>query len=178
MSKWECHHCGFVLDGENTPGECPSCHNLLTFWLEASEPAPAREVVELMRKAPLFFGLDDKSLADMAAAFREASFSDGSMIVREGEPSASFSILVEGQAEVRVSGRVVATLRPYQFFGELAALGIQRRRTADVVASGPCKCLVAVQSELQRILSSHPPVASRILKEIRDRYQPGSDSPA
>jgi len=171
MTKWECHHCGHIFDGEKPPGECPGCHDTLTFWIEAPEANVAKEVASLLRRIPIFFGLDEKSLADMTKAFGEATFDSGATIVKEGEQSVSFSILVEGGAEVKSGGTVIATLKPYQFFGELAALGIHRRRTADVIASGQCKCLVAVQPELQRILSSHPSVASHILSEIRNRYQ-------
>jgi len=171
MTKWECHHCGHIFNGERPPEECPGCNDLLTFWIEAPEPAVSKEVADLLRKIPIFFGLDERSLGDMAKAFGEAAFTGGSVIVKEGEKSVSFSIMVEGQAEVRSGGKVIAALKPYQFFGELAALGIHRRRTADVIASGHCKCLVAVQPELQRIISSHPSVASRILSEISSRYQ-------
>ncbi len=177
MTTWECHHCGHLVDEEGAPDECPGCHYVLTFWLEASKPGTAKEVGELLRRIPLFFGLDEMSLGDMAKAFGEATFQDGTPIVKEGEQSASLSILVEGKAKVRSAGKVIAELKPYQFFGELAALGLQRKRTADVVADGHCKCLVAVQPELQRILSSHPTVASHLLSEIRNRYQSeGSDS--
>jgi CRP-like cAMP-binding protein len=178
MTAWECHHCGHIFEGEVTPGECPNCHDQLTFWLEASKPSVANEVKLLLHRIPIFFGLDESSLADMAKAFLEATFVGGTVIVKEGEQSVSFSILIEGKAEVRSGGNVIATLQPYQFFGELAALGIQRRRTADVVASGQCRCLVAVQSELQRVLSSHPSLASHILSEIRNRYQPENQAPS
>lgn len=171
MTEWECHHCGNMFEGESTPDECPKCHDVLTFWLEASKPDVAQEVKVLLPKIPIFFGLDERSLGDIARAFLEARFNDGVVIVKEGENSVSFSILTEGRAEVRSGGNVIADLRPYQFFGELAALGIKRTRSANVVARGPCKCLVAVQPELQRILSSHPSVASHILNEIRIRYQ-------
>jgi len=171
MTRWECHHCGHIFDGEKPPGECPNCNYLLTFWLEAPEAKVEKEVANLLRKIPIFFGLDERSLADMAKAFGEATFARGAAIVKEGEQSVSFSILVEGRAEVKSGGTVIATLKPYQFFGELAALGIHRRRTADVIASEQCRCLVAVQPELQRVLSSHPSVATHILSEIRNRYQ-------
>jgi len=175
MTEWECHHCGHIPEGERKPDECPNCHYLLTFWLEESTPRVAREV-EGLHKIPIVFGLDERSVGKMAKAFREATFAEGTIMVREGEQSVSLSILTEGKAEVRIGDKVIATLRPYQFFGELAALGIQRRRTADAVASGHCRCLVAVQPELQRILSSQPSVASHILSEVRNRYQ-GEDGP-
>jgi len=171
MSKWECYHCGHLVQDETSPEECPSCHASLTFWLQASGKDNANDLQELLRKVPIFFGIDGKSLHDVSKAFREVAFVGGDKIVKEGDQSVSFSILTEGKAEVRTGGAIIATLHPYQFFGELAALGLRRERSADVVASGECRCLVAVQPEFQRILSSHPSVASHILGEIRNRYQ-------
>jgi CRP-like cAMP-binding protein len=162
-----------MVEEEKSPEECPNCHASLTFWLEASGGL-AEDVKNLLSKIPIFFGIDGKSLGDVARAFREITFAGGDTLVKEGEQSVSFSILTEGKADVVIGGNVIATLQPYQFFGELAALGLRRERSADVVANGTCKCLVAVQPEFQRILSSHPSVASHILSEIRNRYQPKS----
>ena len=170
MSKWECYHCGHIVEEEGHE-ECPGCHASLTFWLRASGSDVTRDLQDFLRRIPIFFGIEEHSLHDVAKAFREVTFNRGDVIVKEGEQSVSFSILTEGEAEVRAKGDTVATLRPYQFFGELAALGLRRERSADVVARGTCKCLVAVQPEFQRILSSHPSVASRVLAEIRNRYQ-------
>jgi len=172
LTQWECHHCGKFFEGERTPDECPNCHSSLTFWLKASEPSAATHVKDQLHKIPIFFGLHDTALADMARAFREVKFAKGTAIVKEGETTRSFLILTEGAVEIRREGKLIATLLPYQFFGELAALGLQQKRTADIVASGECTCLVAIQSELQRVISSHPIVSSHILREMRNRYQP------
>ncbi len=155
-----------------TPDECPNCQSSLTFWLKAPEPSAAKDVRDHLHRIPIFFGLRDSALADMAKAFREVTFAAGAPIMKEGEATRSFLILTDGAVEIKRSGKLVATLVPYQFFGELAALGLQDKRTADIVARGECKCLVAIQSELQRVISSHPTVSSHILKEIRNRYQP------
>jgi len=130
-------------------------------------------VKDQLHRIPIFFGLHDNALADMARAFREVRFAGGTAIMKEGEKTRSFLILTDGAVEIRRGGRAIASLVPYQFFGELAALGLQDKRTADIFASGECTCLVAIQSELQRVISSHPTVSSHILREMRERYQPG-----
>ena len=172
LPKWECYHCGYITEEGKSPEECPACHAALAFWLEAPELSVAKEVRDLLQKVPIFKGLEERRMADVAKAFREAAFDEGTRIVKEGEQSVSFSILTEGEAEVRSGNRVIATLRPYEFFGELAALGTHSARTADVTATAPCKCLVAIQPEFQRILSTYPTVAGNVLGEVRRRYQP------
>src|SRR5580658_3985103 len=33
MEKWECYRCSYVIEQENPPEECPSCHYSVTFWI-------------------------------------------------------------------------------------------------------------------------------------------------
>jgi|SRR5271155_4754621 CBS domain-containing protein len=33
MEKWECYRCSYVIESENPPEECPSCHYSVTFWI-------------------------------------------------------------------------------------------------------------------------------------------------
>jgi CBS domain-containing protein len=33
MEKWECYRCSYVIEQENPPDECPSCHYSTTFWI-------------------------------------------------------------------------------------------------------------------------------------------------
>lgn len=32
LEKWQCSNCGFVIEGEKSPEECPSCHHKNTFF--------------------------------------------------------------------------------------------------------------------------------------------------
>jgi len=33
MEKWECYRCSYVIESQNPPEECPSCHYSVTFWI-------------------------------------------------------------------------------------------------------------------------------------------------
>lgn len=37
METWECYRCSFVIEQENPPEECPSCHYSTTFWIGHAE---------------------------------------------------------------------------------------------------------------------------------------------
>lgn len=129
-----------------------------------------KEQYDLLDKIPLFAGLGEKALKAVAEAFHETSFSPGETIIKDSDRSPSFYVLVKGVAEVRREGGAIAVIRPYEFFGELVALGFQRQRTADVVAVEDCTCLVAEHAELQQLISSNRYVGQRILGEVSARY--------
>lgn len=124
-----------------------------------------------LRRIPLFVGLDGEELEAAAKAFHEDTFPAGKTIVHDSDKSASFYLLMQGSVEVRRGGKAIATLTPYEFFGDILALGFQYERTADVVALGPCTCLVAGQKELQELLSNSMAVGRRVLKVMHDRYK-------
>ena len=120
---------------------------------------------------PLFAGLKDKELRTVAGAFREATYNQGTAILHEGDESPDFFILVKGKVQISRAGQILATLAPYEFFGELTSLGFQRYATAEVMAQEPCTCIVSGRDKFERMLESNPPVAKRFLKNMRDRYQ-------
>ena len=126
---------------------------------------------ENIAKIPLFGGLERRELEAIATVFHEDAFPAGKVIVRDSDRNPSFYILTKGKAEVRRRSEVVATLTPYQFFGEILTLGYQRERTADVVAVEPCACLVSGPGDMQRLLSSNISVGRRMLREMRERYK-------
>ena len=125
---------------------------------------------EDLGRIPLFAGLDEKALELVAAAFQKATFQGGETIIRDSDRSPSFYVLLEGKASVKRGGDAIATIGPFDFFGELVALGFQRQRTAEVVAVEPCRCLMASQDSLQNLVSRNPTIGRKILGEIRSRY--------
>lgn len=126
--------------------------------------------IDTLGRIPLFSGLDRKALEAVAAAFQEAAFQGGETIIRDSDRSVSFYVLLEGKAEVKRGGDAIASIAPYDFFGELVALDFQRQRTAEVAAVEPCRCLMASQESLQNLILRNPTIGRKILGEIRSRY--------
>jgi glutaminase len=75
----------------------------------------------------------------------ERTFAAGARIFRSGDPAESLYFILSGQVQVVVETDKghqlrLTTLGPGTVFGEVALVN-ERRRTADVMAATPAKCL-------------------------------------
>jgi len=61
------------------------------------------------------------------------TFTAGDVLIREGEANEMMFIILSGELEVRVAGKVVATLKEGDLFGELSMID-QEPASGDVVA--------------------------------------------
>jgi NTE family protein len=92
---------------------------------------------------------------ELAARFREQTHAKGAVLFREGDPGASFYIVVSGQVEVRAGDRVVAYFGPGECFGEMALL-TGAPRSATVVVVLDCRLLVLDGRAFSHLLRSEP----------------------
>ena len=118
----------------------------------------------VLKKAPLWSGLNDAELRTLARSFKELKYPTDHVIVRKGDRGIGFYLIAEGTVEARSNGRVLAKLGPGQYFGEMALLDGQPRR-ADVVALEPTRCLVLSAWAFKGIVSSRPKIALELLQE-------------
>lgn len=124
--------------------------------------------VEQLAAVPLFEDLDDRQLSELASWFDMRTASGGIRLCGEGAPGYTFFVLTEGTATVTSDGEEVATLRPGDFFGEIALLG-HGRRTATVTTSTPVTLLVMFGAEFRRLEASHPDIAATIRSAMEAR---------
>ena len=93
--------------------------------------------LELLKRVPLFRGLDDKQLRSIAQSFTERSFSAGDDLVAEGTGGVGFFVIETGEARVSVEGEERRTLGPGDYFGEIALIdGGLRTATVTATADG------------------------------------------
>ncbi len=138
---------------------------------------------EALARSQIFAVLERGSLDALARAATARRFAPGEMVVKEGNEAVSFYVVCQGQLEV-VKGlgqkgeRVVATLGPGDFFGEMALLDGFPRATS-VRAACDCECLVLtrwdflgeVRANIQVALAMLP-VLSRRLRECENQLLP------
>ena len=80
----------------------------------------------------------------------------------QGTPGREFMIIAEGEASVRRNGRLIATLGPGDFFGELAVIaGVPR--TATVTAESKMVVEALNRREFSSLLDESPKLARKIL---------------
>jgi CRP-like cAMP-binding protein len=116
---------------------------------------------DLIRTIPLFAQCDDAELALVASIADEIDLREGRRLATENAPGLEFVVVVEGTAEVQQGGRVVNTIGPGEFFGEIA-LVTGRPRTADVVATSAVHALVIEGHSFRRLLVEAPDIRAKV----------------
>ncbi len=138
--------------------------------------AGATDASSLMGSVPFFAGLDERKRKAVAAEGKELSYKAGDNIVDEGAMGVGFYLILDGRAEVRKSGKVLATLGKGQFFGEMSLID-ELPRSADVVAVAPTKCWALTSWAFSSIVKTHPEIAVMMLKEMVKRLRAAQSSP-
>lgn len=102
---------------------------------------------------PLFSFLQEDAFEGVLNSLQLRRFVDGHAIITEGEPGASFFVLVEGNVSVTrqsPDGRTLnlAQLRPGAVFGEMALIS-NAPRSATVTAQGDCDLVELTRADLE-----------------------------
>ncbi len=122
--------------------------------------------VSQIQQFDVFSDLADAELETVATAAKVREFPAGREILRLGEVTDGFFVLLDGDVCVMRGDEVLNKLEPGSFFGESAALvagpGYAMSRTASVVARTDAKVAVIPTDEFQRLYSSDPRFRSRI----------------
>jgi CRP/FNR family cyclic AMP-dependent transcriptional regulator len=125
---------------------------------------------------PLFTGLDERQLEEVAGSVLTRRVKAGKTIIKEGQWGHEFLLVLAGELEVRRDGQVVATIGAGSFVGELAVLG-DVRRSATVVAKTPV-AIGAIPASLFDALIFDIPVLAERVKAAGARYSPPAAPPA
>ena len=95
---------------------------------------------DLVIAVPFFQGLGAAAIADIVRLLQVRDVTEGTVVVREGEPGDAMYFMVSGEATVHLTPEPVI-LGPGSFFGEMALL-FGTPRSATVVATKPSVLLV------------------------------------
>ena len=118
--------------------------------------------LERLAAIELFSQLSAKELRKIASFMTLIKIKAGRDLTVQGTPGREFMIIVEGEASVRRNGRLIASLGPGDFFGELAVVaGLPR--TATVTAESEMLVETLNRRELSSLLDASPRLTKKIL---------------
>jgi CRP-like cAMP-binding protein len=116
--------------------------------------------VELLARCPLFAHGSRAMLESLAATLRRRRFRRGEVIMHQGDPGDSLHIVAAGAVKILLPSAegeeaIIATLRPGDYFGELALLdGAPRSATAAALEASDT--LVLPRSVFMELLDTLP----------------------
>lgn len=131
----------------------------------------AREqYIDHLASVPLFRGMNNKELREIAKATVELTLEAGREFVTQGDVGREAFVIVEGTAEVVRNGKTIAQLGPGDCVGELALLD-HGPRTASVIAAGSLTVLVLGPREFSGLLDDVPTLGHKILEVLASRVR-------
>ena len=130
---------------------------------------------EVVRRAPLFTGLDDEAAAALLASTTSVELPRGQALFSEGQPGEHLYVIVAGKIKLgRTSGdgreNLLTVLGPGEMFGELSLFD-PGPRTATATAVSDARLIALGHTDLQSWLTGRPDVAQHLLGALARRLR-------
>jgi CRP/FNR family transcriptional regulator, cyclic AMP receptor protein len=125
---------------------------------------------DTLRKVPLFAGLDNKELSQIATSMRERRFKAGDTVTQEGQGGVGFFVVEEGEAEVNVGGEAKGVVGPGDYFGEIALIN-ESPRTATLTARTDMLCYGMTPWDFRPLVESNSAIAWKLLTAMAEKMR-------
>ena len=129
----------------------------------------AREAVDLLKRVPIFEGLDNRELERIAASMKQRTFGAGDTVTAEGKTGVGFFVIEDGEARVTIHGDERRRLGPGDYFGEVALLN-DSPRTATITAETELRCYGMTSWDFKPLVESHSSIAWKMLQAMAKNY--------
>ena len=115
-----------------------------------------------LKKVPLFAGLDDKEIEQIAGSMRERRYTAGDTLTKQGDAGIGFFVIEAGEADVSVNGEAKGTIGPGDYFGEIALIS-DSARTATLTATTDMVCYGMTSWEFKPLVESNADLGWKLL---------------
>lgn len=125
---------------------------------------------ELIKRVPLFQGLDDKHIGTLSRTFTDRTFKAGQDITSEGGGGVGFFVIEDGEAVVSVGGEERRTLGAGDYFGEVALID-EGSRSATIKAKTDVKCYGLTPWQFRPLVEENATIAWPLLVAMAKRLR-------
>jgi small-conductance mechanosensitive channel len=127
---------------------------------------------DLLRRTSYFGNCSDAELIAIISSGYRNEYSADEIIVREGDPSESFYMILSGSVEIysEKTGQQIAILQEGDFFGEISLL-MGTPRTASVRTITDCILFVIDRKQLQKLLTEYKQLGEQIAQKLSERQK-------
>jgi HEAT repeat protein len=151
-----------------------AAHKLGEMKMENIATLSLMERILFFKRVPLFANLSPSDIKQVAAIAEEASFSDGDIMVRQGEVGDVMFIIVSGEVRVVATKDQkeveLARRKAGDFIGEMALIS-KEPRSATIVAIGTVHSLYINQKSFESLLRDRPDVSLAVIEILCERLR-------
>lgn len=121
--------------------------------------------LDLLRRVPLFTQCRGEPLEMISRLADEVDVPDGYTLMRQGDIAREFFLIVDGKVRIERDGKILKTLGPGDYLGEVALLS-ESPRTATAVTEGPTSLLVITHQGFNALLDSSSTIRMAIFEGV------------
>ena len=129
----------------------------------------AQAAVDLLKRVPIFEGLEKRELERIAGSMKQRTFRAGDTVTTEGRGGVGFFVIEDGEARVTIHGDERRRLGPGDYFGEVALL-TDRPRTATITAESELRCYGMTSWDFKPLVETHGSIAWKLLQAMAKNY--------
>lgn len=131
--------------------------------------------VESLRRCALFAHVDDGALHSLAGLMRRRRFRRNEVIFHQGDIGDSLQVVASGGVKIVLPSpdgeeAIIASLKPGDFFGELALLDNAPRSTT-AAALEPTETMTLPRDQFLRLLSEDPRLVRALLHALAEELR-------
>jgi len=138
-------------------------------------PDPSERVAAALKDAPLFESLTSAQVETLAHSMEGRHYERGEVILTQGDAPGGLHVVCEGAVKISIANdegkeTLLAIFRPWDLFGEIAALDGQAR-SASVTAIEPAATAFLSRSQLLAFVRSNPDFALSLIQTLASRLR-------
>jgi CRP-like cAMP-binding protein len=131
--------------------------------------------IEALQRVPLFGDLSKHEIQQVARLFKERRFPKGETIIKEGSGGAAFFVIEAGEATVFIGGKERSTLKPGDFFGEIALID-EGPRMATITAASEMLCYGLTFWDFRPLVESNGEIGWKLLQRMAQMLRAARES--
>ena len=124
----------------------------------------------LLERVPLFGGLPQEELEQIARIVDEKDVPAGTVLTHEGRHEGYFYIIVSGSVAIERGGATINTIGDGDFLGEIALLD-GGPRTATATTQSASRLLAVTHQRFHQLLDTSPRIRRAVLGEVAQRLR-------
>jgi CRP/FNR family cyclic AMP-dependent transcriptional regulator len=131
--------------------------------------------IEAIKNIPLFSGLQESSLQDIANLATKRKYPKNTVIINEGDDTDSLYLINEGKVKIVLSDEdgkevIISMLGPGDFFGEMAIID-DEPRSACVITMEPSRFSIIHKAEFNKFMHNNPEATTNLMKSLSQRLR-------